>query len=160
MKKIVYLILALGATATLLSSCQKNDQAAPQSDQSSVGQAQGGGYLYNVELSANVGGNQGGGVWLWMGLQSGGDVDYAGADCGHGGVGSTSDKGDATWQYTSAAHDSLEIDGVILNGLNGFPTTVKVPAAYGHYTGAIGTFLTLPGFIPPNIGRSNLQVAH
>ena len=51
------------------------------------------------------------------------------------------------------------ISDVVLNGLGGFPATVTVPAAFGHYTGTIGSFITLPPFIPPTIGRSQLQVA-
>jgi hypothetical protein len=50
------------------------------------------------------------------------------------------------------------ISGIVLNGLGGFQATVTVPAAYGHYTGTIGSFITLPAFIP-NIGNSQLQVA-
>jgi hypothetical protein len=34
-----------------------------------------------------------------------------------------------------------------------------VPAAYGHYTGTLGSYLTLPPFIPTFIGFSQLQVA-
>lgn len=51
------------------------------------------------------------------------------------------------------------ISGIVLNGLGGFPATVTVPAAYGHYTGTVGSFITLPPFIPPTIGNSQLQVA-
>lgn len=57
------------------------------------------------------------------------------------------------------------ISGVVLNGLPGpvgtlgFPTTVTVPAAYGHYTGKLETFIMLPSFIPSGIGSSQLQVA-
>jgi len=158
MKRILSFIIVSGATAMLLSSCQKNDDAAPQSNQSAVGQSQSGGYLYNVELSANLSGNQGGGLWFWLGLQSGGHVDYAGADCGHGGAGSTSDKGDATWAYNQT-NDSLVISGIILNGLGGFPATVTAPATYGHYSGGLSSFITLPFFVPTNVGHSNLSVA-
>jgi hypothetical protein len=51
------------------------------------------------------------------------------------------------------------ITGIVLNGLEGFPTTVTVPAELGHYTGKLETFLTLPPFIPSSVGRSQLQVA-
>jgi len=54
---------------------------------------------------------------------------------------------------------SVVISGIALNGLGGFPTTVTVPAAYGHYTGTVGTFLTVPSFIPSFVGNSQLQVA-
>jgi hypothetical protein len=61
-----------------------------------------------------------------------------------------------TWSY---AGDSLVIRGVVLNGLDGFRTTITVPRDNGHYTGTVGSFLTLPGFIPPGVGTSQLQVA-
>lgn len=51
------------------------------------------------------------------------------------------------------------VGGIVLNGLGGRPATVMVPAAYGHYTGTVGSFITLPPFIPPFIGNSQLQVA-
>jgi hypothetical protein len=114
------------------------------------------GTVYNIELSANAGGRQGGGVWLWVALNSDGTGDYAGSDCGHGGAGAASDKGDVTW---SSDGGTLTIDGVVLNGLGSFPTVITVPAAFGHYTGTIGSYLTLPGFIPPFIGTTQLQVA-
>lgn len=114
------------------------------------------GAQYQIELSANISGKTGGGVWLWITLNSNGTGDYAGSDCGHGGTGAASDKGDVTW---TSSGGSVAISGVTLNGLGGFPITVTVPAAYGHYTGTIGSFLTLPGFIPPFVGTSQLQVA-
>jgi hypothetical protein len=115
------------------------------------------GALYQIELSANAAGPHGGGVWLWITLNRNGGGDYAGSDCGHGGAGAASDKGDvASW---SDSGGWLTINGVVLNGLGGFPTTIRVPDAYGHYSGTIGSFLTLPPFIPPFIGSSQLQVA-
>jgi hypothetical protein len=115
------------------------------------------GAVYQIELSANAGGPQGGGVWLWITLNNKGGGDYAGSDCGHGGAGAASDKGDITsWSDSGGL---LTINGVVLNGLGGFPTTITVPDTYGHYKGTIGGFLTLPGFIPPFIGFSQLQVA-
>ena len=113
------------------------------------------GAVYQVELTANVGGHDGGGVWLWLALYPDGSGDYRGSDCGHS-HGATRDQGDVTW---SSSNGTVTINGVILNGLGGFPTTLTVPAAYGHYTGTIGTFLTLPAFIPGFIGSSQLQVA-
>ncbi|HJQ44775.1 MAG TPA: hypothetical protein VJ870_00430 [Amycolatopsis sp.] len=106
----------------------------------------------------NVPGPQGGGVWLWFALDRNGTVDYAGSDCGHGGEGAASDKGDTTWSL-SADKKSVIIHDVVLNGLGGFPATVTVPAAFGHYTGTDATFITLPRFIPTGIGFSQLQVA-
>ena len=154
-----------------LSSCLKDEQTpvrtTTQSAQSqSVNQTTSStskgyepGSIFQIELSANISGTQGGGVWLWIGLHPDGNGDYSGADCGHGGAGAINDKGDATWKYTGLNNDSVVISGVILNGLAGFPTTITVPSKYGHYTGTIGTFLTLPGFIPPFVGNSQLQVA-
>jgi hypothetical protein len=115
------------------------------------------GAVYQIELSANVSGKQGGGVWLWITLNKNGGGDYSGADCGHGGAGAASDKGDITSWTDSGGQ--LTINGVVLNGLGGFPTTVTVPDTYGHYTGTIGSYLTLPGFIPAFLGFSQLQVA-
>jgi hypothetical protein len=112
--------------------------------------------VYQVELSANISGSGGGGVWLWLGLSSDHTGDYHGADCGHKNGPATSDGGDVTWQIVG---NQVVISGVVLNGLGGFPATVTVPAAYGHYTGTIGSFITLPPFIPPNIGSAQLQVA-
>ena len=171
MRKILSFILVIGTTAIMLPSCQKDEQPAPQSAQSAqptalsqlnVSSAEKG-YeahdIYQIELSANVPSPQGGGVWLWIGLNPNGEGDYSGSDCGHGGEGAASNKGDVTWHYTGLNNAWIEIDGVILNGLGGFPTTITVPSKYGHYTGTLGTYLTLPSFIPPFIGFSQLQVA-
>lgn len=121
-----------------------------------------------IELSANTPGREGGGAWLWIELNrskptsTNGTGDYAGSDCGHGGLGAASDKGDVEWEEVGG---KLVIHGVILNGFRsplfpeGFETTVTVPAETGHYTGPIGKFLTLPFFIDPSKGNSQLQVA-
>ncbi len=120
------------------------------------------GAVYQIELSANASGPQGGGVWLWFGLNSDGTGDYQGSDCGHGGVGAVHDGGDVKWAVVG---NQVVIRGVVLNGLPGpdgtpgFPATVTVPAAFGHYTGTLGSFITLPPFIPAGIGISQLQVA-
>ena len=142
MKRLLLILAVIGALAALGASTASADY--------------GKGAVYEIELSANVSGPQGGGVWLWIELNSNGTGDYAGADCGHGGAGAASDKGDVTW---APAGDSIVISGVVLKGLDAFPTTITVPATYGHYTGTIGTYLTLPGFIPPFVGNSQLQVA-
>lgn len=127
------------------------------------------GSQYQIELSANLSGPAvqsgapapGGGVWLWIELgpldptTHVGQGDYTGSDCGHG-EGAVADSGDVTWHYSG---DSVVIEGVLLNGLGGFPTTITVPAGLGHYTGTLGSFMTLPGFIPGNLGFSQLQVA-
>ena len=175
MKKLLFLLSVTGATALLFSSCQKDQtiassqpsatQASTQQIQISTQQGQSGangygsGAMYQVELSANIPSPQGGGVWLWISLYPNWDGDYSGSDCGHGGQGAASDKGDVTWHYTGLNNDSIVIEGVLLNGLGSFPTTITIPSGYGHYSGTIGTFLTLPGFIPTNIGFTQLQVA-
>jgi hypothetical protein len=142
MRKLALLCAALAATAAAFAATASADY--------------GQGTIYNIELSANAGGPQGGGVWLWIALNKDGTGDYAGSDCGHGGGGAASDKGDVTWSSTGG---TLTISGVVLNGLGGFPTVIGVPAAFGHYTGTIGSYLTLPAFIPPFVGNTQLQVA-
>ncbi|HET9103544.1 MAG TPA: hypothetical protein VFN55_09340 [Solirubrobacteraceae bacterium] len=115
------------------------------------------GAQYQVELSANIPGSAGGGLWLWISLNANGTGDYSGADCGHGGGGAASDKGDVKWTPVGS---SIVITGVTLNGFGGFPTTITIPAAYGHHTGTVGSYLTLP--LPPPVlsaGFSQLQVA-
>lgn len=114
------------------------------------------GAVYQVELSGNATGPNGGGVWLWYALNSDGTGDYHGSDCGHG-LGAVADAGDVTWH--PIAGNQIEIDGTVLAGLGNFAATVTVPATYGHYTGTLGSYITLPGFIPPQIGFSQLQVA-
>jgi len=120
--------------------------------------AYGNSHVYQVELSANISGANGGGAWLWFGLSSDGTGDYHGSDCGHRNGPATSDGGDVKWQLVNN-NTEVQISGVILNGLGGFPATVTVPAAFGHYTGTVGSFITLPPFIPPFVGSSQLQVA-
>lgn len=113
--------------------------------------------VYQVELSANEPGANGGGAWLWFGLMSNGTGDYHGSDCGHRNGPATSDGGDVTWHLINNGQN-VEIDGVVLNGLH-FVATVTVPAAFGHYTGTLGSFITVPPFIDPSVGFSQLQVA-
>lgn len=143
MKKLTLLVALFAATMAIFAATASADYGT--------------GAVYQIELSANAPGTQGGGVWLWITLNRNGSGDYAGSDCGHGGAGAASDKGDITSYVDS--NGWLTINGVILNGLGGFPTTIHVPDTYGHYTGTIGSYLTLPGFIPPFIGFSQLQVA-
>jgi hypothetical protein len=173
MKKIPTLLTAIGTTVVLLSSCKKSDLVTPQvtsnlisgqqtqlltQQEKSGANGYGPGAVYQVELSANIGSPQGGGVWLWIGLYPNWEGDYSGSDCGHG-EGAASDKGDVTWHYAGPNNSWIVIDGVVLNGLAGFQTTITVPATYGHYTGTAGTYLTLPPFIPSFAGFSQLQVA-
>jgi hypothetical protein len=123
------------------------------------------GAVYEVELSMNIPGKQGGGIWLWLALNRDGTGDYAGADCGHGGQGSASDRGDVTWTQIG---DQIVISGVTYNGIptapmtgdfTPFAPTIIVPAAYGHYAGVDDTYTTLPGWIPSGVGFTQLQVA-
>jgi hypothetical protein len=158
-KSARYRLAAAAAAATLAGGAAALAAASPAA--ADYGQ----GAVYQVELSANASGRDGGGVWLWFGLNRDHTGDYQGSDCGHGGAGAAHDGGDVTWKYINNGKN-VEIDGVVLNGLPdpatgkpGFPTTVTVPAAYGHYTGTLGSFIVLPPFIPPNIGTSQLQVA-
>jgi hypothetical protein len=153
--------LTVGAALTLPKA-----EAGKPSDKS-----YGPGALYQIELVSGDNGAsflpvgqrgappQGGGIWLWIALYPNGDADYAGSDCIDG-VGSFADRGDATWAYSGG---SLVISGVQLYGLQtffpDFHTVITVPAVYGHYTGTVGTFMTLPDVIPPDSGMSLVQVA-
>lgn len=115
-----------------------------------------------IELSANLSGSKGGGAWLWIELNEDGEGNYSGADCGRGAAGASSDKGVVEWKEVEneAGQTELIITGAKLNGFGGFPTTITVPAAIGHYTGTLGSFLTLP--LPPFVteeGNSQVQVA-
>jgi hypothetical protein len=171
MKRFLAFIVVSSVSAMFFSSCQKENQtslqsspqAAPPGPLTVANQSTSKGYnppfIYQVELSANIPGVQGGGVWLWIGLNPDGTGDYSGSDCGHGGLGAANDKGDVTWHLAGQNNQWLVINGLVLNGLDGFVTTITVPSAYGHYTGTIGSYLTLPGFIPPFVGTAQLQVA-
>ena len=112
--------------------------------------------VYQVELSANISGQHGGGVWLWLELSNDGSVDYTGSDCGHG-LGAAPDHGSTTW---SDVNGMLVIPNVVLNGLGGFSATITVPDTLGHYTGTADAFITLPSPpVPPGVGNSQVQVA-
>jgi len=123
------------------------------------------GNIYQVEISSNIGGPQGGGIWLWLALSpnpgttSSGTGDYAGADCGHG-DGAVADKGDVTWTKTGG---TLTITGVTLIGLGGVPVTITVRSTYGHYrTDIVSVFPTFsdpPFSLPTGVGFSQVQVA-
>jgi hypothetical protein len=143
-----------------------------------------------LPVGSRGGGPQGGGTWLWFALYPDGTADYAGSDC-LGGIGSFSDKGDATWVYSG---NSIVISNVVINGFKFFSnllgcpgtcvppapgqpdqvyfcytsSTIIVPAAYGHYSGTVGTFEPPPKIlvncvevdgIDPNGGTSQVQVA-
>lgn len=139
--------------------------AVPQA-QADYGQ----GAVYQIELSLDdnvTEHGQGGGIWLWIALYPDRTGDYAGSDCisqgGRYGVhGAYPDQGDVTWTYANNG-SSVVISGVLIEGWAalGFDphTTITVPSLYGHYTGTLGTFLTLIPPIDPNDGMSQLQVA-
>jgi hypothetical protein len=122
--------------------------------------------VYQIELSANLNGQAaqllggGGGAWLWIELSRNHTGDYTGSDCGHGfgGTGAVADSGSVTWSDNGGW---LTINGVVLNGLGSFPTTITVPDVYHHYSGAVGTYLTLPfpPFVTQTMGSSQLTVA-
>lgn len=142
-------IIAAAAAATLAGGAAVAAAAPARADY-------GPGSVYNIELSANLAGPQGGGAWIWIQLQANGTGEYQGSDCGHGLAPASPDSGTVTW---SSSGGELTISPVVLNGLGGFPATVTAPAAYGHYTGTLGSFITLPPFIPGTAGTSQLQVA-
>jgi hypothetical protein len=152
MRRLFVVLAAIAASAVALPATASADYGA--------------GAYRQVELSGNVGGQQGGGVWLWLELNTNHTGDYSGSDCGHGGGGAASDKGDLTWQQVG---DNLVISGVVLNGLPTDPqhgdfspwhTTITVPMKTGHYSAAgVGAYVTLPSFIPSTAGLSQLQVA-
>jgi hypothetical protein len=122
------------------------------------------GNTYEVEISSNLTGPQGGGVWLWLALSpnpgstSSGTGDYSGADCGHG-IGAVSDKGQVTW---AAAGGTITIQGVVLNGLGGLPVTITVHSAYGHYSTDVDSVIPTLGTVlglPPGAGFSQVTIA-
>src|SRR5262245_9650407 len=155
MKRKLVLLVLVAAAALLVTGISATSASAGYAN----------GAIYQIELSVNTPGRDGGGVWLWITLLPDFTGSYAGADCGHGGAGTASDKGGVTWHYSG---DSVVIDGVALNALPNavFPvfipppyvTTITVPRAYGHYTGNDHAFMTFPSFIPV-AGFSQLQVA-
>jgi hypothetical protein len=122
------------------------------------------GALYQVEITSNEAGPNGGGIWLWIALYpsegstTSGTGDYAGSDCGHG-HGAVRDLGDVTW---SSAGGTLTISGVVLNGF-GFPVpiTITVPSTYGHYAYPADAFSSIFAGLPPFVigGSTQVQVA-
>ena len=131
------------------------------------------GAVYQIALSLDDNSTehgQGGGIWLWFALYPDGTGDYEGSDCisqgGRYGIpGAYHDSGDATWTYADNG-SSVVISGVLIEGwaVIGFDPhlTITVPSLYGHYSGTLGTFLTLTPDNPqidPNGGHSQLQVA-
>ncbi|HZR93234.1 MAG TPA: hypothetical protein VFA44_12610 [Gaiellaceae bacterium] len=122
---------------------------------------------YQIELSGNIPGNQGGGIWLWIELTpsapnaTSGTGDYSGSDCGRGaGEHARADSGQVTW--TDNGDGTLTISGVVLNGLGGLPEPIIVPDSYGHETADFATVFpavaSLLG-IPSGAGFAQVQVA-
>jgi len=121
------------------------------------------GAVYQIEISSNVPGPHGGGIWLWIELDASGG-DYAGSDCGRGAAErARSDRGDvSSWSVSGGV---LTIEGVVLNGLGALPVTITIPlpdSGYGHVTTDVVTVFpdlaTVLG-IPPGLGFSQVQVA-
>jgi hypothetical protein len=106
-----------------------------------------------IEISANVPGNQGGGAWLWIELSSNGTGDYTGSDCGRGAPGASSDKGDVTWTSDGT---TIWISGVVFNGFGGLPVPVTVPWKTGHYAGTIQSDFPTLGFLPPGFAQTTV----
>ena len=105
----------------------------------------GGDAVYQVEISANVPGSQGGGSWFWLELDRDGTGVYAGSDGAHGSPVSP-DRGTLTWGLNG---DELTIHGVQSSGLPPFAyEPIIVPASYGHETESYAeVFPTLTAFL-------------
>lgn len=162
--RVASLPLAL-ATALLLAGCAADSSTAPQrAPGARAAHDYGPGAVYQVEISSNIAGKSGGGIWLWIELNADGTGDYAGSDCGRGAAErATSDKGDITsW---SVQDGMLVINGVVLNGFGGLPVTITIPlpaSGYGHVkTDVISIFPALADVLglPSGVGFSQVQVA-
>lgn len=122
------------------------------------------GAVYQVEISSNVAGPNGGGIWLWIELNSSGGGDYTGSDCGRGAdERAKADLGDiSSWSVSGGV---LTINGVVLNGFGGLPVTITIPlpaSGYGHVsTDVVSIFPDLASVLglPPGVGFSQVQVA-
>jgi hypothetical protein len=149
--------LAAGAAALMAGTGGALLSALPAS--ADYGQ----GASFQIEISANIPGSTGGGVWLWLELSpttsaTSGTGDYQGSDCGHKNGPAAHDSGTVNWTESGGV---ITITGAILNGLGSFPTTITIPnSTYGHYSyTGVGAVMTLPGFIPPTVGFTQLTVA-
>jgi hypothetical protein len=157
MQKFRRLLAVLVATGGLAAGALTLGVGAASADY-------GPGALYQVEITANQGGLNGGGIWLWIALYptagpAAGTGDYSGSDCGHS-HGAASDMGEVAWVKSGA---NLIISGVVLNGFGpvGVPVTITVPSAYGHYPYPANAFTTIFTGLPPFVqgGSAQVQVA-
>jgi hypothetical protein len=122
------------------------------------------GTVYQVEISSNIAGPHGGGIWLWIELNANGGGDYAGSDCGRGASEhAVADRGDVTsW---TVGGGTLTIVGVTLNGFGGLPVTITVPlpaSGYGHIsTDVISIVPDLASVLglPAGVGFSQVELA-
>jgi hypothetical protein len=155
--------LVLGAAASALVALG----AVPASADYGPGAA------YQIEISSNIPGAQGGGIWLWIELMpsspgaTSGTGDYAGSDCGRGRDGhAVADRGEVTW---SASGGVITISGLTFNGLAGVPgvnpamVIVPIPpSGYRHETTDLAAVFPTAARtlgIPPGVGFSQIQVA-
>jgi hypothetical protein len=148
--RIVALLAALVATAFAVSGIAAAAPSAPR----------GGDAVYQVEISGNVPGPQGGGSWFWLELDRDGGGIYAGSDCAHGGGGASADRGALTWEQQG---DQLVIHGVVSVGSPPFAyEPILVPAAYGHYVKTFAeVFPTLTAFLTSvgaDVSNGSVQV--
>ncbi len=168
---VLALVLLSGAALGCADSSPTTPTPAARSGGGTLGlRASSAGYsagaAYQIEISSNINGNNGGGIWLWIELTpaapgaTSGTGNYSGSDCGHGpNAGAIPDGGDVTW---SESGGMLTITGVTLSGLGGFPVTLMLPASYGHSTSDFAT--TFPAVasllgIPSGVGTTQLQIA-
>jgi hypothetical protein len=137
---------ALVRTGALLAACIAVIFTAAGTAAAAPSAPPGGDALYQVEISGNVPGPQGGGSWFWLELDRDGGGIYAGSDCAHGGGGASADRGALSWEQQG---DLLVIHGVVSGGLPPFAyEPILVPAAYGHYVKTFAeVFPTLTAFL-------------
>jgi hypothetical protein len=122
---------SLARSGVVLATCTAVILIAAGTASAAPSAPPGGDALYQVEISGNVPGPQGGGSWFWLELDRDGGGIYAGSDCAHGGGGASADRGALTWEQQG---DQLVIHGVVSGGLPPFAyEPILVPAAYGHY---------------------------
>ncbi len=120
--------------------------------------------VHQVEISANLppnvfGPGTGGGIWLWIELDSTSTGTYQGADCLHHApainpsspTSAVHDSGDVAW---SSNGSTITITGVVIGGT--VPVTIVVPES-GHETTSVG--VVFPGLVPPGVGTAQVEVA-